>query len=302
MLSRRRFLSIAGGVLAASVFQNPLAALASRPAGTFTEIRRGVGTYVERGGTIGWLIRDGSTAVVDTQYPETAQNVLTGLAERTSTANGAPIDLLVNTHHHGDHTGGNPTLVPASAASVAHANCPRLQRQAANDGTSVVTAAQTFDDTWSTDLGDETIRLQHDGPAHTGGDATIFFEKANVVHTGDLVFHHVVPFIDVNGGANVQNWITTLETLHDRYDDDTTLIFGHGHPDRGITGDRSGLLQMRDYLTAVSEFVRKKTSEGTSLDDLKKTTDLPGFEEYSSEDWPLPLSQNLEAVYTLQKE
>lgn len=303
MHSRRRFLTLAGSVLAASTVYSPVHALDASfvRRGTFTELRRGVGTYTDQGGTIGWMIRQSSMVVVDTQYDRNASSNLSSFEERADSPSSPFIDLLINTHHHGDHTGGNPGFLERTQISVAHRGCVDLQQKNTEDGDAPV-ATTTFEDTWSEDVADETIRLMHDGPAHTGGDATVFFENANVVHTGDLVFNHVVPFIDIDGGADIENWIATLEGLHARYDDDTQFIFGHGGPEYGVTGSREGLLQMRDYLTALSEFVREKRSQGVDLEELTQTTNLPGFEEYSSEEWPLPLSQNLEAAYREQTE
>ena len=300
MLSRRRFFTIAGGVLAASAVQHPvLAALRSAP-GTLTELRRGVGTYTDRGGTIGWALRDKALVIVDTQYAENAEDTASAFKDHRGSSPETLIDLLVNTHHHGDHTGGNTVLLPRSAESVSHQNCVAFQKQNTGEDSQAAIAATTFDSSWTRDVADETVVLNHDGPAHTGGDTTVFFEKANVVHTGDLVFNHVVPFIDVDGGGYVENWITTLETLYERYDNDTLFIFGHGNPDNGITGSRDGLLQMRDYLTALHEFVAQKRAEGMTAQDMESVTDLPGFEEYSSKEWPLPLAQNLSAVYREQ--
>ena len=276
-----------------------LAALRSAP-GTLTELRRGVGTYTDRGGTIGWALRKNALVLVDTQYAENAEDTASSFKDYRESSPETLIDLLINTHHHGDHTGGNGVLLPRSADSVSHQNCVALQKQNAGENAEPTVAATTFDSSWTRDVGDETVSLNHDGPAHTGGDATVFFEKANVVHTGDLVFNHVVPFIDVDGGGFVENWITTLETLHDRYDDDTLFIFGHGNPNNGITGSRDGLLQMRDYLTALGEFVAQKRADGMTAEEMQSVKDLPGFEEYSSEKWPLPLAQNLGAVYREQ--
>jgi len=293
--------------MAASTVYNPVYALdrsmraldnSILRSGTFIELRRGVGAYTDQGGTIGWMIRKNLIVVVDTQYERNASSNLSSFEERADSSSPF-IDLLINTHHHGDHTGGNRAFLERSQVSVAHRGCVDLQRANAENGDAPV-ATTSFEETWAEDVGDETVRLMHDGPAHTGGDATVFFEKANVVHTGDLVFNHVVPFIDIDGGASIENWIVTLEDLHARFDDDTRFIFGHGGPDKGITGSRAGLLQMRDYLTALSEFVREKRVEGVRLEELTQTTDLPGFEEYSSEDWPLPLAQNLEAAYREQ--
>lgn len=300
MLSRRRFLTIAGGVVAASTVQHPVLAALRGARGTLTELRRGVGTYTDRGGTIGWALRDGALVIVDTQYTENAEDTASAFKDHRGDGAETLIDLLINTHHHGDHTGGNSVLLPRASESVSHENCVALQTQNAGEDGEAATASKTFTSSWTMDVGDETVSLNHDGPAHTGGDTTVFFERANVVHTGDLVFNRVVPFIDVDGGALVENWITTLETLHDRYDDDTLFIFGHGNPDHGVTGSRAGLLQMRDYLSALGDFVAKKRGEGMNAEDMQSITDLPGFEEYSSDQWPLPLAQNLGAVYREQ--
>ena len=288
MLSRRKFLRISSALVASSpFFAGATSAFGTpRPAGTFTELRRGVGTYTERGGTIGWLIRDDALVIVDTQSPETAPNCWTGLQERTESG----LSFLINTHHHGDHTGGNGVFAPHTDRIVAHANCPDLQRRAADNPDQQTYANTTFEEMWSEDAGDETIRMRHHGPAHTGGDAVIFFEKANVVHVGDLIFNRAYPFIDVGGGADTENWITTLETLHDTYDDDTQFIFGHGNPKFGVTGSRDDLLVLRDFLSALREYVTQQMQAGASLDEMKEKTTLDGFAAFNF-DWFLSFGE-----------
>ena len=95
--------------------------------GTFTALRGNTGFFSARGGTIGWLIAPDGVVVVDTQFPDTAQQCLDGIKTRAS----RPIDLLVNTHHHGDHTGGNAVFKPHVGGIVAHVNVPGLQQKAA---------------------------------------------------------------------------------------------------------------------------------------------------------------------------
>lgn len=303
MLSRRKFLRRCGAVLAATPILTSAPGFASTSAtldgGTFEPLRRGVGTYTNRGGTIGWLVNADVTVLVDTQYPAPAKQCWSGLQDRMEGA----LDVVINTHHHGDHTGGNSVFKPHAARMVAHANAPTLQKQAAEANGSTeaqVYAETTFEETWSESLGDETITLRHYGPAHTGGDAVIFFENANVVHLGDLVFNRAYPYIDVTGGgADTRNWITTLETLHETLDDDAICIHGHGNPEFGITGSRTDLLVMRDFLTALNEYVATQRQAGASLEEMTQIQTLDGFDDFAF-DWPLSLNHCIEAVHSEQ--
>lgn len=294
MVSRRRFLRMTGTALTAVPLLPRL--LIHQPDGTFELIRRGVGVFTDRGGTIGWLATDDALVVVDTQYPGTAETCWNGLQERTRRA----ADLVINTHHHGDHTGGNPFFEAHTERILAHDNVPGLQRQAAEQrGTTAdqVYPTETFSSTWSESIGDETVQLRHYGAAHTGGDAVIHFERANVAHVGDLVFNRVYPFIDIDGGASSRGWISTLEQIHADLDDDTRIIFGHGHPEYGIIGDRDDLLAMRDFLDGLVTYVQDGIDAGSSVEDLADRQVLPGFEAHHLEDWPLQLSACIRAVH-----
>ncbi len=298
MHSRRSFLRIASTSAAALPFLPSLIqARSSAPsAANFETLRRGVGTFTGQGGTIGWMVRNDRAIVIDSQVPQSAQTCWDGIAERSR----GGLDLFINTHHHGDHTGGNEVFAAHTDRLLAHANVPELQRAASGDDSTPTYPTETYSEQWSKRLGDETVRLHHYGPAHTGGDTVIHFAEANVAHVGDLVFNRVYPFIDIDGGALTTNWINTLETLHDTFDDDTIVIHGHGAPDAGITGGRADLLVMRDFLAGLNEFVAAALEEGQSVDEIASQEQLPGFEAYAREDWPLPLEACLRAVHREQ--
>ncbi len=296
MHTRRSFLQLAGAGFAAAPFLSIPTIAPARAANEFTELRQSVGTFTARGGTIGWYLGDDGVVMVDAQFPDTAVPCWEGLQERAA----GPLSFLINTHHHGDHTAGNAALVDHTDAIVAHDNVPALQRQAAeqNDNEAEqVYAGVTFDSSLTLRRRGETIRLTHHGAAHTDGDAVIHFEEANVAHAGDLVFNMVYPFIDIDGGASTEGWIDTLEALHERFDDDTIVIHGHGAPDAGITGGREDLLQMRDFLAALRSFVRLGLQAGSSVDELAATEELSGFAAYARDDWPLSLERCIRAVY-----
>jgi glyoxylase-like metal-dependent hydrolase (beta-lactamase superfamily II) len=294
MHSRRTFLRRLGTAFAAAPFLSTVAPTLAQADG-FDTLRAGVGTFTQRGGTIGWLLTDDGLVVVDTQYPESAPDCWNGLRDRSE----SPLAMVINTHHHGDHVGGNGVFAQYTDRLVAHANVPDLMRASAEEEAEPTYPTETFEDTWSETVGDETLTLRSRGPAHTGGDATIVFENANIVHVGDLVFNRAYPFIDVGGGADSKNWISSLETIHDALDDDTIVIHGHGNPEFGPTGGREDLLVMRDFLTALNEYVTQQRQAGASLEEMKQKEVLEGFEAFDF-DWALSLADCIEAVYREQ--
>jgi glyoxylase-like metal-dependent hydrolase (beta-lactamase superfamily II) len=125
------------------------------------------------------------------------------------------------------------------------------------------------------------MALKHYGPAHTSGDSVITFEKANVVHLGDLVFNRRHPYIDRPAGASIANWIKALEATVADHGQDTIYIFGHSGPKFEATGRSADLRYMRDYLTALLEFVRGEMKAGKARDAIVKVTDpLKGFPDH----------------------
>ncbi|MBI2222678.1 MAG: MBL fold metallo-hydrolase, partial [Acidobacteria bacterium] len=159
-LTRRQFvltssLAFAGGVLPrVAIFgQQP----APPPTKTsFETLRDSVGIFNGRGGTIGWFVSPDGVVVIDSQFPDTAQACLDGLKQRSP----RQIDALINTHHHGDHSGGNAVFRPAAKKIVAHAKVPGLQKaQAAQAGNEAgqVYPDTTFEDAWKMQLGTESL-------------------------------------------------------------------------------------------------------------------------------------------------
>lgn len=233
--------------------------------------------------------------MVDTQFPDTALLCLNGLPGR----NNRKLDVVINTHHHPDHTSGNSVFGPAAAIVVAHANVPRLQAaRAEKDGTVTkqVYADTIFPSVWRSDLGDETVVAQYHGPAHTNGDAIVTFEKANVVHMGDLMFNRLYPVIDRPSGASIRHWIVVLEEVVKTYPADAIFIFGHGNPKFGVTGKREDLLVFRDYLSALLDYTQKKITAGEPKEKIVALENLPNFPDFHL---PLPnrLQGNLSVAY-----
>ena len=293
-VSRRQFLTSSSFILAGLSF-DPRAVLAQAAQGpalpqtAFGVIRGTAGYFTGQGGVIGWHVDRTGTVVIDSQFPASARICLAGIQERNA---GRQWDYLVNTHHHGDHTGGNGVFRPVARKILAHVNVPKLQREAAARAAlnaqpgaapqpEPVVADTTFEHTWREDIGDEKMALKYYGPAHTSGDAVVTFEKANVVHMGDLVFNRRHPFIDRPAGASIASWIKVLEGTVTDHDRDTIYIFGHSAPAHGVTGARADLLYMRDYLTALLDLVRGEMKAGKPRGVIVKIVDpLKGFPDH----------------------
>jgi cyclase len=314
LIDRRRFIVLSSSAAVAAPLRLPLDWLGARlnaveaslfaqspstpPATRFADIRGNVGYFSGRGGTIGWLVNKDAVIVVDAQFPDTAAACLEGLKQKA----GRGVDVLINTHHHGDHTAGNATFKPETKKIVAHARVPDLQKQAAQQApagaqTPQVYADTTFDTTWSTDAGGEKIGAKHYGPGHTGGDAVIRFERANVVHMGDLFFHERHPFVDRPAGASIVNWVKTLETVSNEMPRDAQYIAGHSKQDLPVVLGRAELLKFRDYLDAVLTHTRRAIAQGQSKEAVTALKALPGFEGYQEAPPRLTLAATLGVAF-----
>lgn len=287
--------SLFGQAASAPVAQ-PVPVRPPTPVTEFKALRRNTGVFTGRGGTIGWLVNKDAVVAVDTQFPDTAAIFLAGLPGRT----GRTLDAVIDSHHHGDHTGGNKIFKPAAKMLVAHKSVPGLQLAAfeRNPQSGEPTLPDTlFADVWRKDVGDEVVSAQYFGPSHTGGDIVVHFERANVAHLGDLVFNRIYPVTDRPGGCNVRHWITALEDIAKTYPKDTLFIFGHGKKEFGITGAMADVLAQRDFLTALIEHVQKEIQAGKSREEIVKLTNLPGFPDYFADEKTSRLPVNLGVAY-----
>ena len=283
MINRRQFLATSTVTVIAAAFKDvPLVGQQGQLTTSFEDLRRGVGIFNGQGGTIGWLVNRDGVLVIDSQNAAAAQACIEGLGERSS----QPIDLLINTHHHGDHTGGNQVFQPVVGSIVAHENSASWQRRTADDQSTQSYPDTTFADEWETTIGDETIMAKYYGAGHTSGDIVVTFEQANVVHMGDLMFNRLHPFVDRSSGARIENWVAVLEQVTGAHSADTIYIFGHGSSGAGVTGSRTDLIHLRDYFSAALELTRRDMQAGRSKEEIAGADALPGFDDYVS---PFPL-------------
>jgi len=258
-------------------------------------LRRNVGIFSEKGGTIGWLIQPDGIVVIDTQWKEQSQHLLEEIQKQQS----GPVDLLINTHHHGDHTSGNIAYKGIAKHILAHENSNINQRTSAEKNNNVADQLfpdLTYSDRWQQSIGDEIIDIQYLGPAHTNGDSIIHFQNANVVHCGDLVFNRRYPYIDKSAGASIENWIEILQQMQSYYDNDALFIFGHAREGYDVTGNKNDLAAFADYLKALLEFVSQEISSGKSREQILTTTAIPGAPQWIGDGIERSLNAALEEL------
>jgi cyclase len=293
MISRRDFLAgstlgLASGLVARPALVGAWQQAPAPPAPplvtpVFTAIRRNVGFFTGRGGTIGYLIDPAGVGVVDSQFPDAAKLCLDGLNERSKNR---AIDLLVNTHHHDDHTLGNTVFKPSATKILAHAKAAEHMKSRPGRGPAAseqTFPTATFTDVWRQQVGDEWMAARYYGAAHTSGDAVVTFERANVVHMGDLMFNRRQPVVDKPAGADFKNWIVVLEKTASAHNNDTVYIFGHAGMNLPVTGSRADLMVMRDFLTALLTFVQGEIKAGKTRDQIIAIrTPVPGFDSHGN--------------------
>ncbi|MEL6825563.1 MAG: MBL fold metallo-hydrolase [Pseudomonadota bacterium] len=202
---------------------------------TTTDLGDGLYMLQGRGGNIGVLAGEDGVFVIDSQYADMAPGILNAI----DAIAGTKPTYLVNTHWHGDHTGGNAILGENGATIIAHQGVrDRVTVDVTRDffGQENTTPASpsaawpviTFNDEMTLYLNGQTIRLIHAPDAHTDGDTFIYFEEADVLHTGDLMFSGMFPFVDVTSGGTFSGFAAASTAMVELAGEETRIIPGHG--------------------------------------------------------------------------
>ena len=231
-------------------------------------VAEGIYMLVGSGGNIGLFVGQDGAFLIDDQYAPLTDKILKAISAVTD----KPVRFLVNTHWHGDHTGGNENIGKGGTIIVAHDNVrKRLSKgqfmkvfnfnvpPAPPGALPVITFADSITFHWN----NETLEVLHPNPAHTDGDAVIYFKSANVVHAGDLFFNGIYPFIDAGSGGSTEGVIAGVDEVLERIDDNTKVIAGHGP-----LGSKTDLKAYRDMLAAVHKRLTILIKEGKNIDEI----------------------------------
>ena len=226
---------------------------------TTTPVRDNIYMLQGSGGNIGVSIGNDGTLIVDDQFAPLTNKIAAAIAELTD----RPVNIVVNSHFHYDHTDGNENFGRAGAYIVAHDNSrKRMESTQVLAGSGRVQEAYdtvglpkiTFFDSMRFYFNGNAVDIVKTGNGHTDGDAQIYFREANVIHTGDMFVRYGLPFIDQSNGGTLDGMIDALMNIASLIDDDTIIIPGHGQ-----LSSRDDLLDYRAMLVVIrGKLVRAK--------------------------------------------
>ena len=235
----------------------------------------GLYMLVGRGGNIGLSTGSDGTFLVDDQFAPLTNRIEAAIRNVT----GEGVRFLVNTHFHGDHTGGNENFGKRGTLIVAHENVRRrmsvdqFREILRNDRTPAALPRITFNDTVTFHWNGEEIRIVHIDHAHTDGDSLIYFVNVGVFHMGDIFFNRYYPFIDVDSGGNVNGMIAAAERVLSLALSDTKIIPGHG-----ALADSDDLRAYRDMLIAVRDKVQTMVNDGKNVEEIVVSKPTASFD------------------------
>ncbi|PCJ22434.1 MAG: MBL fold metallo-hydrolase [SAR86 cluster bacterium] len=229
------------------------------------------------GGNIGVSIGDDGTFIIDDQFAPLTDKIVAAIAELTD----KPVNFVVNSHWHYDHTDGNENFGRAGAYIVAQDNSRK--RMETDQVVSLTNRDQlayakeglpkiTFMDSMRFYFNDNTIDVVYTGPGHTDGDAQVYFRELNVIHTGDMFVRYGLPFIDQPNGGSTNGMIDALWDIAGLIDDDTIIIPGHGQ-----LSTRTDLLEYRTMLTTIRARLKEEIANGRTADQVVASNPARGY-------------------------
>ena len=240
-------------------------------------LRDGVAMLMGSGGNLGVSFGEDGVFLIDDQFAPLTEKIMAAIAELSD----KPVRFVINTHWHFDHVGGNENFGKAGAVIVAHENVRKRMsvEQVLKAFNTTIPASPkvalpviTFTRDLSFHLNGDEMHVFHVNNAHTDGDAVIQFRKANVVHTGDLYFAGIYPFIDVESKGSINGMIDAITNLLPLLDANTKVIPGHGP-----LANKAELTTYLEMLTTVRDRIRDLIQEGNTQEEVvaaKPTADL----------------------------
>ena len=226
--------------------------------------RLGESTYMMQGagGNLGLSIGEDAVFLIDDQFAPLTEKIQAAISRLTP----KPVRFVLNTHWHGDHTGGNENFGKAGAIVVAHENVRsrmgaeqfiELMKMTEKASPKAALPIVTFASSVTFHLNGDEIRVFHVPKAHTDGDAIVHFAKSDVLHMGDVYFNGMYPFIDTSSGGSIRGTIAACDRALGIVSDSTKVIPGHGP-----LSNKAELKAYRDMLAAVADRIGKLVADG----------------------------------------
>ncbi len=239
----------------------------------------GIYMLMGEGGNIGVSIGEDGTFAIDDQYAQMSTKIAAAIQQLS----GDLPKFLINTHWHGDHTGGNAHFGEQGAIIVAHENVReslkveksiKLFNMHKPPSPKEALPVVTFQNEMSLHLNGDDIRLLHVANAHTDGDAIVHFTQANVIHAGDTFFNGFYPFIDVDSGGGIAGMIAACNTVIALANDQTKIMPGHGP-----LASKADLVAFRDMLVVAEKNIRALIIAGKNEADVVAAKPLAELDE-----------------------
>ena len=230
------------------------------------QVAEGIYVLFGAGGNIGLAVGDDTAYLIDDQYAPLSEKITVAVREITD----KPITFLVNTHWHGDHTGGNANFGKSGTILIAHQavrkrmGAPSERNGRVREASPEVALPQiTFAEGLTLHLDSlRTMHVMHVAPSHTDGDSYIYFPEDNVIHMGDNFSNGGFPFIDLSSGGDINGFVKNLNMALFIVDEDTRIIPGHGP-----VANRATLRAYRDMVDTLRNRVQKALNGGRSLEE-----------------------------------
>jgi len=229
------------------------------------------------GGNIGVLVGNDGIIIIDDQFAPLTEKIKKALAAISN----KPVKFVINTHFHGDHTGGNENFGGQGAIIVSHDNARKrlsvdylfeamkqTQKALSYEGLPEV----TFADSITFHMNGETVHVFYAKNAHTDGDIIIHFKESNIFHTGDVFVRYGFPFIDQGGGGSIDGMIKAIENLIAVTNDQSKIIPGHGN-----LSTKKDLIDYKDMLVTVRKRVADGKKQGKTLQQIADSDPLKGY-------------------------
>ena len=261
-----------------------------------TKITESIYMLKGQGGNIGLFVGEDGVFMIDDQFAHLTPKILKAIEKITD----KPVKYLINTHWHGDHTGGNQNMSKEGAVIISHKNVrKRMGMESVVRGKTKPASPKealpviTFTEDMMVHFNGEDVLISHVHDAHTDGDAHIYFTKSNVLHMGDTYFQGKYPYIDLTSGGSIEGYIASAEKALLMIDDTTVIIPGH----REIS-NKNELLAYKNMLVTLRYRVQNKINEGKTVEEVKKDTSITKeYDDKKYGDWFITSEGIRETIY-----
>ena len=218
------------------------------------------------GGNLTLMTGDDGVVLIDNGIEPVAAITIEAVEQLTP----APVDFIINTHAHGDHTGANAGLHERGATIVAHQKL--REKMVADNAAPAAIPEITYSDTVTFHLNGITAQVFHTPAAHTSGDSVIHFPEVNVIHAGDVLFNRLFPFVDLDGGGSLAGFIAAQRLVISLANDETKIVSGHGD-----LATRADVQIAVDMLVDAQGRIQALVDAGNDLDAIKAADPLADY-------------------------